>query len=221
MAKLPSAGGGLSPSSRPTLAIFGGSFDPVHNGHLFVASEVVRAELAEEVMFVPARRPPHKTDRRLSAAADRLSMLNAALAPFPEFSCSDIELTREDGLSYTFDTLETLNQAFPERELLFLLGMDNLVSLHTWHRAPELVQKYRLIVYPRGRVVTPSFAELAGHFGDRHARRLLAAVINLQLIPVRGSDIRADCALGRNLAGRIPESVLGYIRDHGLYASRP
>ncbi|OGV64415.1 MAG: nicotinate (nicotinamide) nucleotide adenylyltransferase [Lentisphaerae bacterium RIFOXYB12_FULL_65_16] len=211
----------MTPSRRPRLAVFGGSFDPVHNGHLFVAGEMVRGGHADEVLFVPARQPPHKIDLDLAPANHRLAMLRLALAFYPEFSVSDIELSREAGPSYTFDTLETLRQVFPEHEIRFLLGMDNLIDLHRWYRATELVQHYELLIYPRPGVSTPSFAALAAHFGDRMARKLAKSVVALPEMPVVATEIRADLVRGRTVAGRCPESVLGYIRDHGLYGSRP
>jgi len=209
----------MAPAVRPKMAVFGGSFDPVHIGHLFLAGQIVRAGLVEEVLFVPARRPPHKPGVELTAPQHRLSMLKAALAPYAEFSLSDIELERAGVLSYTIDTLETLRQAFPGHELFFLIGMDGFVDLHTWRRASELVQRFSLLIYPRPGVVPPPFAVLAGHFGGRNARKLLDSVVKAQAIPIGATDIRQDLAAGRNLAGRLPESVIEYIREHGLYRS--
>ena len=212
-----SASTGLPLSSRPRLAVFGGSFDPVHNGHLFLAGEVVRAGLVEEVLFVPARRPPHKSTRELAAAAHRSAMLKDALAPFPEFSLSDIELERTEEMSYTFDTLSTLARAFTEHELFFLMGMDSLVDLHTWYKSTELAGTFGFLIYPRPGVQTPAFAVLRDRFGAHNARKLLDSILDAQSIPIVATEIRRDCREGVNLAGRIPESVLHYIREHQLY----
>ena len=179
----------------------------------------MRSGLADEVLFVPTRQPPHKADRPLTAPEHRLQMLQDAIAPFSEFSCSDIEIQRTEGPSYTFDTLDVLRRFFPGHALHFLMGMDSLVDLQAWYRATELVQRFQFIIYPRLGVTPPSFAELAGHFGARNARKLLLGIAPLHPIPVRATEIRAQCAAAKNVAGQLPESVLRYIRDNALYTA--
>jgi nicotinate-nucleotide adenylyltransferase len=209
---------GISPATPPRLAVFGGTFDPVHNGHLLLAGEIVRAGLASEVLFVPVGQPPHKSAAVLAPAADRLAMLEAALRPYPEFSVSDVETRRTDGPSYTIETLESLGAAFPGCELVFFMGMDSLVELHTWYRATELVGRYRLLTYPRPGVRPPSYAVLAARFGGRNAARLLSDVVaDASQSPVSATAIRHLAAAGRSLAGLVPESVLDYIRTHAMY----
>lgn len=215
----PGATEGLAIATRPRLCVLGGSFDPVHNGHLFLAGELLRSRTVDEVLFVPARHPPHKVGSRLTACEHRWNMLELALEPYPQFSVSDIELTREDELSYSFDTLTVLRQVFPGHELCFLIGMDSLVDLHTWHRATELVQRFRLLVYPRPGTRQPTFAELSGHFGPRNARRIVDSILSLPTIAVASTEIRKHVAKNKTLAGWVPESVLRYISEHALYAS--
>jgi nicotinate-nucleotide adenylyltransferase len=166
---------------------------------------------------VPARQPPHKVDLDLTPAEHRLAMLRLALAMYPEFSVSDIELSRGVGPSYTFDTLDTLRQVFPEHAIRFLLGVDNLCDLHRWYRATELVQHYDFLIYPRAGIPVTSYATLSAHFGGRGARKLIGSVVTLPEMPVVATEIRADLAAGRSVAGRCPESVLLYVREHGLY----
>lgn len=208
------------PLSRPErLAVFGGSFDPVHNGHLALARQIVAGDHADEVMFVPARRPPHKLGRALTPGEHRLAMLRLAIADDEAFSVSDIELTRSEGLSYTFDTLAALRLVFPEPVLFFLLGMDSLADLHKWHRAGELVQHVEFLVYPRPGVTCPSLAELSDRFGVRVARKLLASVREeLPQFAFSSSDVRQAKAAGRDIEGLCPEPVCQYIEMHGLYS---
>jgi len=198
--------------------VFGGSFDPVHNGHLGLAQAVVDAGLADEVLFVPARRPPHKQGRSLSDGHHRLEMIRLAIENCPAFSVSDIELERSEGLSFTFDTLSVLRQVFPEHGLLFLLGMDSLRDLHSWHRAGELVRHFDFIVYPRPGVSCPSLAELTDRYGTRMGRKLLAAVkADLPQFPWSATEVREACAQNRDLNRFCPEPVCRYIQTHGLY----
>lgn len=207
------------PTSRQRrVAVFGGSFDPVHNGHLFIAGEIVRGGLVDEVLFVPARTPPHKQTRILSPSDNRMAMLREAVNPYTEFSVSDIELVRGDSEpSYTIDTLELLGGVFPDHDLYFLLGTDSLADLHTWHRAAELVSRHDFLIYPRGDVESPTFATLASRFSPRLARKLVNAHLPLPAIPVSATAVRRLAGQHGNLAGMIPESVADYIGQHGLY----
>lgn len=205
---------------RRRLAVFGGSFNPVHNGHLFLAGHIVRAGLADEVLFVPTGIPPHKTSEDLAAGEHRYSLLRAALLPYREFSVSDIEVQRQDRPSYTIETMETLRLAFPEDDLIFLMGLDCLLELHTWHRATQLVNDYAFLVYPRPGFIPPKLVTLADSFGTRNAQKLLRAVIDAPLLPLKASEIRAFCAAGKTLAGLVPDPVRTYIIKNRLYGAR-
>lgn len=212
---------GMPLARTPVLAVFGGSFDPVHIGHLTLAAQVVEKGFADEVLFVPARRPPHKRDRVLASGEHRIEMLRLALEPFSAFSYSDIELQRTEGYSYTVDTLSVLSRFFPDHELRFLMGTDSLRDLHQWHRATELVQHFDFLVYPRPGVAAPSFAELSGQFGSRNARKLRAAVLeDVELLPVSASAIRQRCREGLPIDELCPEAVAHYIYAHALYEAR-
>ncbi|MFW5803315.1 MAG: nicotinate-nucleotide adenylyltransferase [Verrucomicrobiota bacterium] len=208
---------GLDLASRPRTAVFGGTFDPIHIGHLFVAGEVIRRELATEVLFVPAGTPPHKNDAVSASAEHRLAMVSAAIEGFGEFSISDIEINRKEGYSYTYDTMTLLNRVFPDHDLVFLLGMDSLNELHTWHRATELVSHFDVITYPRGNVLPPAFTRLAERFGGHKAARLLNAVMDCEPLPISSTRVRGLVADKLNPAGLLPASVISYIRSHRLY----
>ena len=208
---------GLDLASRPRTAVFGGTFDPIHNGHLFIAGEVIRRELATEVLFVPAGTPPHKPSTVSASAAHRLAMVSAAIEGFGEFSISDIEINRKEGYSYTYDTMTLLNRVFPDHDLVFLLGMDSLNELHTWHRATELVSHFDVITYPRGDAMPPAFTRLAERFGGHNAARLLNAVMDCETLPISSTRSRRLVAEMRNPAGLLPASVISYIRSNRLY----
>jgi len=208
---------GLPHAECPKLAVFGGAFDPVHLGHLALAESTVAAGHADEVLFVPTGCPPHKADTELTAPEHRLAMLTRALAPYAQYSLSDIEIKRTEGYSYTIDTLAVLSRVFPEHEIFFLMGMDCLAALHTWHRATELVQRYEFLIYPRPGVITPSFVELANFFGRRNATRLVDAIVKLEVSPTSATQVRKWCAMGRDIGGLVPEGICDYIVEHGLY----
>lgn len=213
----PETGPDLPLSRNARLAVFGGSFDPVHNGHLYIAGEVLRRGLAEEVIFVPSGHPPHKAPEALASAEHRLAMLSLATKPFDAFSVSDIEITRQEGPAYTINTLELLSAAYPASDLAFLMGADSLAELHTWYRSFELASKYEIIIYPRGAAQAPNRAALSGHFGPRIARKLLDSVLDGAEMPISASLVRALAAEQQSLAGLLPDSLQRYMTDHALY----
>lgn len=204
---------------RATLAVFGGTFNPIHNGHLALAGHILQAGYADEVLFVPSGVPPHKPADGLAPVEHRLALLRAALAPFPEFSVSDIEAREQEAPSYTINTLLTLHQAFPGQEIVFVMGMDCLHELDTWYRGPELVSQFRFLIYPRPGYVPPKTADLAEPFGNRNAVKLANSIIEAPLLPIAASDIRNWLAAGKNVAGLLPESVLAYIKENQLYGA--
>jgi nicotinate-nucleotide adenylyltransferase len=186
-------------------ALFGGSFDPVHFGHLGVAETLCELEHLDEIVFVPAARSPHKSDTHASGAA-RLAMLRLAVRGNPRFRVSDIELRR--GVpSYTIETVRALRQRWGERPRV-VLGGDALLDLHAWHEARALLREARILVYAR-----PGFEGAAAR----------AAQLGLRYHPVgdwplSSRDIRERARRGRSLRYRVPEPVRRYIEQHGLYA---
>ena len=204
------------------LAVFGGSFDPIHNGHLQLARRIIELGQADEVLFVPAFRPPHKAEGALSPALDRLAMLKLALEPFVDFSYSDIELQRAEEFSYTYDTMTILRKIYPDCEICFIMGMDSLRHLPEWHRASELVQHFKFIIYPRPGVMPPAYTTLAQAFGERNAMKLFGSVLSgddIVLSELSSSAIRAACARGEDLEQALPVPVWKYIVEHHLYQS--
>lgn len=205
-----------STSRRPRLAVFGGSFDPLHNAHIFIAGEIIRRELADEVLFVPAKKPPHKEGEKLTDAGTRLAMLNNTLEIYPDFAVSDIEVVRDE-TSYTYNTLHLLAAAYPDSDISFVIGGDSLAELHEWYRATELVNSFPFIIYPRPGFPLPSYAELAQRFGYKNARKLLDSLLDIHGFPVTATAVRELAARNGNLAGLVPESVQKFIGDHGIY----
>jgi nicotinate-nucleotide adenylyltransferase len=200
------------------LLVFGGSFNPVHNGHLQLAREILHHHLGDAILFVPAKSPPHKLDQQLASEADRLAMLRLAIPEVPNAHVSDIEFQRS-GPSYTIDTLTALQAELPGVNLIFVMGMDSLASLHTWHRARELVEQWSLLVYPRPGIPTPTQDQLQVFFGETAAARLLASVQALPLAEVSSSTIRQALAAGKSTGNLLPAAVTGYILDNGLYGN--
>jgi nicotinate-nucleotide adenylyltransferase len=198
---------GRMPASGRRLGVFGGSFDPVHNGHLAVAA-LAREHLGlQTVLFVPAGLPPHKLDVVRAPAAHRVAMLRAALAGEPGCVIYRGELLRS-GPSYTLDTVRGLLRRYPGRELYLIVGSDTLAEIPTWHRYRELLGRVTLAVAHR-----PGY-------GLRPPPQLRGARVVRVPSPewgVSSTQVRSYLAAGRSCAGLLPRSVRNYVRRHGLY----
>jgi nicotinate-nucleotide adenylyltransferase len=200
------------PGRPRRIGILGGTFDPVHNGHLYIANALRAALDLERVVWVPAGRPPHKTGQIVSSDRDRLAMLELALAGSATDQISTIDIERS-GPSYTADTLEILAERFAPARLFFLMGEDSLRDLPTWHDPERLLQAAELAVAARPGVD----ADL-----ESVARRVPTVQGRVHLIPTKevpisSSDIRRWVGEHQSIQGLVPSAVEDYIRDRGLY----
>lgn len=219
------------------LGLFGGSFDPIHEGHLHAAREAQRAFGLDRVVFMPAFRSPFKLgqlDWTPASPEDRLAMVELATAGTPGWTVSRLELER-GGASYTIDTLRTLRAEFSEpedAELHLILGSDNLTGLAGWRDIEAILDLAQPIVVYRDGEPEELIAGLREALGDERADRIARGFLHLPPVEVSSTELREE--LGgpgeggeaggkeRGLAGvgeRVPESVLTYIREHGLYGA--
>ena len=194
------------------LGVLGGTFDPVHLGHLILA-EVGREQLRlGRVLFVPAGQPWRKAGRAVAAAEYRLAMLRLATRGHPAFEVSSIELERA-GPTYTVDTLEALRRENPGAELFFLVGIDALLDLPNWREPGRIVELATLAVAQR-----PGERLDLGEVSDRLpevASRLVQ--LEMPLIDISASAIRERVRKGFSIRYLVPDAVEAYIREHGLY----
>jgi nicotinate-nucleotide adenylyltransferase len=195
------------------LGIFGGTFDPVHLGHLILA-ETVREECGlDELWFMPARLPPHKQSSRISPPQARIEMLELAIAGHENFRVSDLEIQRES-LSFTVETLRELRRDRPDVELSLLIGADSLADFPTWKEPEEILKLARVIAVNRGREpadLKGTLERLDGNTAERFQ------IVSMPAIDLSASEIRNRCAAGKSIRYRVPRPVELYIRQHGLY----
>ncbi len=195
------------------LGILGGTFDPVHQGHLILA-EWARGELAlESVLFVPAGLPWRKAERSIGAVEHRLAMLRLATADNSAFEVSTMEMERS-GASYTADTLERLHEQRPGSELVFLLGQDALADLPNWRRPQRILELATLAVACRSGPESSALDEAERKLPGLSGRLVWLA---MPLIEVSASLIRERVRKGLSIRYLVPEAVEAYIREQGLY----
>ena len=204
------------------IGVYGGSFDPVHVGHLLLAECCREQAGLDRVLFVPVATQPHKLDRRLADSQHRIDMLRLATGGHPAFEVATLEVDR-GGVSYTVETLAALEAAHPGAELCLLLGPDALLGLPTWREPRRIVELSTLVAVEREglddlRAVATS-AGLADLLGAKRLASVLESRVRMPAIGIRASDLRAAVAAGRSIRYRTPRAVEAYIATHGLYGS--
>jgi len=196
------------------LGILGGSFDPVHLGHLVMA-EACREQLKlDEVWFVPAGHPPHKTDRELAPAKSRTEMIEFAVAGIPEFQISNIELKKET-TSYTVETLEQIAAEDPDRKLFLLIGADSLQDFPNWKQPERIAELATIVAVNRGRQDPPGMEEIEQKLGLDVVDRI--RVITMPGIELSSTDIRHRIRSGHSIRFLVPKAVEAYLNEHQVY----
>jgi nicotinate-nucleotide adenylyltransferase len=199
--------------NRPArVGVFGGTFDPVHTGHLIVATELQHALELDRVLFVPTGNPPHKADQDVSANADRLAMLELAIAGNPSFAISTLELDRA-GPSYTADLLTMLQAEMPDTQLVFLMGEDSLRDLPTWHQPETIVALAELGVAIRPEIET----DLEQIYRRLPGARGRITIVSTTLIGISSSALRRMVLEGAPIRYQVPAAVEEYIMTSEIY----
>ena len=202
------------------IILFGGSFDPIHVGHIEVAASAIEKLGADGIIFIPAKRSPHKPDSPSVCAEDRLKMVSLAIEGYPLFSVSDCEITRAEP-SYTLDTVKHFCDMFGcDTEVCFLLGADTIADLPKWHRIEELMCLCRFCTMYRGGMDLPDFDRLSGVFSDERIAQLQADIVETPLVDISSTEIRARSAVGESIDAMVGPEVADYIKQNGLYLPR-
>ncbi len=199
------------------IGLFGGSFNPVHHGHLIVARSVAEQLGLSRMILIPAAVPPHKPVANLAPAADRLEMLRLAVRGEGLFELSDAEL-RRPGPSYTVTTVEQFGRDLgPAAELHWLIGADSLGELVNWYQARRLIGLCRIVTAARPGWEQPDLGELRERFGPEQVERLAAGILPTPRIDISASEIRRRIRQGQSIRYLAPEPVVDYIESRRLY----
>ena len=195
------------------IGIMGGTFDPIHIGHLVTADFIMNSIELESVIFIPTGKPPHKLSGKMASAQDRYNMTVLATSDNPSFTVSDIEI-RRSGLSYTIDTLKKLQEMYSVAEFYFIVGTDAVAEIPNWERADGLLQYCSFVAATR-----PGFAssveKVIEFFGDRGNGKIIQ--IDTPELEISSTDIRERVGSRRSFKYIVPTSVEQYIKKEGLY----
>ena len=197
------------------LGIMGGTFDPIHNGHLVAAEQAYDDLDLDCVIFMPAGNPAFKQDKEVSAAEDRFAMTLLATADNPHFTASRLEIDRV-GITYTVDTLQALHDAYPDNvELFFITGADVVLSLLHWHDVERIAKLAHIVGATR-----PGYdLEEARHLLAEHNSPLDVTYIEVPALAISSSYLRERAGAGQSLRYLTPDSVIGYMHKHMLYGT--
>jgi len=202
------------------LGIYGGSFSPIHNGHLLLAESCREQCALDEVWFLPAATNPLKQDGVLASDAHRVAMIELAIAGNLTFKCSPIELER-GGLSYTVDTLNELRKIVPQAELFLLVGGDSFASLFHWHKIAEICQLATICTVGRPGSDLSDWGRLPEVLSEDQMAQIQQHFVEMPLIGLSSTDIRRRIASGKSIRYMVPRSVEKYIETQKVFGKQP
>ena len=206
----------MSAKQGQRIALFGGTFDPIHNGHIVLARELAARLALDRVLIMPTFVPPHKIKTEMASAVDRLEMCRFACAPYPELMVSDLEINRR-GASFTVLTLEQLHRSYPDAELFLFVGADMFLTLASWYRFADIAKLATLCAVPRDDV---SAADLRAYAATLEAQGARCVIESMETPRISSTEIRAKARAGESLDGLVPAEVAAYIAAHQVYAER-
>jgi len=201
-----------------TLGVLGGTFDPVHLGHMAAALAAQRSLSLDSIVLVPSRIPPHRAQPATASAEDRLAMAQLAARAHPGWSVSRLEIDRE-GPSYTYDTLVELGK--PGTQLFFITGADAFAEIDTWSRYPALLDLANFVVVSRPGITLDSLRErVPSAFSHRSSAQTRVILVEAHTPDVSSTGIRSRVRAGQSLSGLVSDAVAGYIAAHRLYLGK-
>lgn len=199
------------------VGIMGGTFDPVHNGHILLGKQAYGEYSLDEVWYMPSRQPPHKKDHPITDGKDRLNMLKLAIQGIPGFSVSDFEMKRE-GNTYTAQTMELLSEEYPDIKFYFIIGADSLFQLETWYQPKKVMALTSFLVSGReyeshGITMEQQIEYLKDKFNAD------IQILHNHEVDIASAEIRQRVLEGKSILQDVPLPVVEYIRSHRLYVS--
>ncbi|MCG8584978.1 MAG: nicotinate-nucleotide adenylyltransferase [Pirellulales bacterium] len=198
------------------IGLYGGSFDPVHYGHLLLAEFCREHCRLDRVLFMPAAVSPHKSDRQPTDARARVEMLRLAIGGHAAFDVSEMEIDR-GGPSFTVETLTALTQESPDEDWFFLMGGDSLADLPSWREPKRICELATPVIVARHGSPMPDVGALAAFVAASRLSEIEQCLVQMPLIELSSSDIRRRISAGESIRYQTPRAVEKYIETNGLY----
>lgn len=199
---------------KGSIGLMGGTFDPIHHGHLVTAEEARCQFGMEKVVFIPAGIPPHKVRRDISPSQHRYEMTKLAVATNPYFTVSDLEINRE-GASYTIDTVLAMKEKYQEQELFFITGADAVLEILTWRNVVGLLEMCTFLAATRPGFKLESLGSKLAHLSREHLTKI--KTLEVPALAISSTEIRRRVQQGRPIKYQLPEAVESYIYQNALY----
>lgn len=196
------------------IAIFGGTFDPIHNGHLYIAYEALYKLNLDEIIFMPSGIPPHKTKRKLASSFFRYEMVRMATKNEKRFTVSDYEINKKN-ISYTFETLEYFANKYPNASLYFITGADGLMDIENWKNVKGIFKLCNLVVFSRPGNNKYDIISQKGKLEEKYKGNII--FLDIPLLDISSTNIRNLISEGRNISCFVPEGVYNTIKELKLY----
>lgn len=196
------------------IGLMGGTFDPIHIGHLFLAEEVANLYALDKIIFLPSGHGPHKDVNRVSDPHIRYEMVEKAIQDHPLFVVSDIE-TQRTGLSFTIDTIRHFKDLYPEDQLFFITGADAILTIETWREFESLLSACTFVAATRPSIRSKALIEAVKALNQKYHASI--QLMDMPQLEISSSDIRKRVRMGRTVRYLVPEVVREMIRCRGLY----
>ena len=199
-----------------TIGIMGGTFDPVHNGHLMLGHAAYKAFSLDQIWFMPNGNPPHKKSETIkSTAEDRMKMTSLAIAPFPEFVLQPYEALRAE-VSCSYQTMEHFSKIYPDDEFYFIIGADSLMAIETWIHPERIFPTCTILATYRNEVKTKEeMNRQIQYLSEKYHAKI--RLLETPLMPVSSHELRASLQSGDSVSEYMPAAVCSYIKQHHLY----
>ena len=214
-------------NKKQRIAVFGGTFNPPHNGHSLLAEKIIEQQIADKILFVPALRPPHKPGIPSVSFSNRSLMvemmvknMNRRINGEPPYSVSRIEGEWSDTPSYTYNTMNELERRHPDNEFLLLVGGDSLLNLHTWYKSEGLVSRWKILTYPRGKTFSSPekvYEELKRNWPENITSLLFQSILPFDVCNISSTKIRKELRNKINIVYSIDSAVYKFIKEKGFY----
>ena len=198
------------------IGIMGGTFDPIHNGHLMLGHAAYKAFSLDQVWFMPNGNPPHKKSETIkSTAKDRLEMTRRAIAPFPEFVLQPYEALREE-ISCSYQTMEHFRKVYPDDEFYFIIGADSLMAIETWIHPERIFPTCTILATYRDEVKTKEeMNRQIRYLSEKYGAKI--ELMETPLMQIASHELRSSLQAGESVSEYVPDVVCSYIKEHHLY----